>query len=101
MLILLALFRIRKLLDGDLRLRTACDLTVDGDGLDAKPAGFELPELKDLGEALQKAIAKCAGLMSQTTVEFEDELKRGKDKAEEANGVDEGNGDDNNQESND
>lgn len=101
MLILLALFRIRKLLDGDLRLRTACDLTVDGDGLDAKPAGFELPELKDLGEALQKAIAKCAGLMSQTTVEFEDELKRGKDKAEEANGVDEGNGDDNNEESND
>ena len=45
LLILLALYRVRKLLDGDLRLRTACDLEpVDRDNLVAsRPKGFKLP----------------------------------------------------------
>ena len=81
LLILLALYRVRKLLDGDLRLRTACDLEpLDRDNLvAARPAGFKLPSLGDLESAVKTAIAECHGLMVHTTVTFEDELKKAKD----------------------
>jgi CRISPR-associated protein Csb1 len=81
LLILLALYKIRKLLDGDLRLRTACDLEpVDRDNLVAtRPAGFKLPTLAELEAALKAAIAECKDLMVQTTVTFEDELTKAKD----------------------
>lgn len=84
LLILLALYRVRKLLDGDLRLRTACDLEpVDRDNLIAsRPKGFKLPALTDLEEAVKSAIEVCKELMVHTTVTFEDELKKGKDKTE-------------------
>jgi CRISPR-associated protein Csb1 len=79
LLILLALYRIRKLLDGDLRLRTACDLEVDGDAaMRARPEGFVLPALEDLEVAVRAAIDGCQAEMEHTTVTFEDELKRGK-----------------------
>ncbi|OYT71750.1 MAG: type I-U CRISPR-associated protein Cas7 [Chloracidobacterium sp. CP2_5A] len=78
LLILLALYRVRKLLDGDLRLRTACDLEpVDRDNLVAtRPAGYKLPSLGDLESAVKAAIAECKGLMAHTTVTFEDDLKK-------------------------
>jgi CRISPR-associated protein Csb1 len=81
LLILLALYRVRKLLDGDLRLRTACDLEpVDRDNLVAtRPADFELPSLTDLESAVKAAIGECKDLMVHTTVTFEDELKKAKD----------------------
>jgi len=81
LLILLALYRVRKLLDGDLRLRTACDLEpVDRENLVAtRPVDFKLPSLADLESAVQAAIAECKGLMVHTTVTFEDELKKAKD----------------------
>jgi CRISPR-associated protein Csb1 len=81
LLILLALYRVRKLLDGDLRLRTACDLEpVDRDNITAtRPAGFKLPSLSDLESAVKASIAECKGLMVQTTVTFEDDLKKAKD----------------------
>lgn len=81
LLILLALYRVRKLLDGDLRLRTACDLEpLDRDNLVAtRPASFKLPGLTDLESAVKAAIAECKGLMVHTTVTFEDELKKAKD----------------------
>ena len=81
LLILLSLYKVRKLLDGDLRLRTACDLEpVDRDNLVAtRPAGFALPSLSDLEEAVKAAIAECKDLMVHTTVTFEDELKKAKD----------------------
>jgi CRISPR-associated protein Csb1 len=84
MLILLALYRIRKLLDSDLRLRTACDLEVDHSvGMQVRPEGFALPPLKELEVAVQAAIEGCLGQMEHTTVAFEDDLKRGKeDKAD-------------------
>lgn len=79
LLILLALYRVRKLLDGDLRLRTACDLEVDTDvAVRTRPAGLELPSLKELEAAVRAAIDSCRGKMEHTTVTFEDELKRGK-----------------------
>lgn len=76
LLVLLALYKIRKLLDGRLRLRTACDLEVAGDGVVTarRPLGFRLPELKALRAALPGAVAACAshfaGTKGVTTVEF-------------------------------
>ncbi len=81
LLILLALYRLRRLLDGDLRLRTACDLEpVDRDNIRAtRPKGFSLPALAELEKALPTAISNCGEMMTQTTVTFEDELKKAKD----------------------
>jgi CRISPR-associated protein Csb1 len=84
LLILLALYRVRKLLDGDLRLRTACDLEpTDRDNLVAvRPNGFKLPSLTDLTSAIESAIKDCKDMMVHTTVTFEDELKKGKETAD-------------------
>ncbi|MHB8874393.1 MAG: type I-G CRISPR-associated RAMP protein Csb1/Cas7g [Myxococcaceae bacterium] len=81
LLIVLALHRVRRLLDGDLRLRTACDFEpVDRNAIIAtRPAKFRLPSLADIEAALPEAIAACKELMKQTTVTFEGELKKGKD----------------------
>ena len=93
LLILLSLYRMRKLLDGDLRLRTACDLEVDHDAaMRARPDGFELPSLNELEIAVRKAIESCQGGMEHTTVAFEDDLKRGK--GDEESGHDDEDGDD-------
>jgi CRISPR-associated protein Csb1 len=79
LLILLALYRIRKLIDGDLRLRTACDLELDQQvALQVRPTGFTLPPLAELEPAVREAVARCREVMEHTTVTFEDELKRGK-----------------------
>jgi CRISPR-associated protein Csb1 len=81
LLVLLALYRVRKMLDGDLRLRTACDLEpVNRETITAsRPVGFVLPALTQLETALRTSIAACAGLMTVSTATFEDELKKGKD----------------------
>jgi CRISPR-associated protein Csb1 len=81
LLILLALHRVRRLLDGDLRLRTACDLEpVDGSIVTAsRPIGFALPSLVDLEHDLPAAIETCRDSMVHTTVAFEGVLKKGKD----------------------
>lgn len=84
LLILLALYKLRALLDGNLRLRTACDLSVAASSdIDAKlPSSFKLPALKDLETALkgeQGAIAKCKNKMFVTLAQFNDELKKGKE----------------------
>ena len=85
LIILLALYRVRKLVDGDLRLRTACDLEpVDSNNLVAtRPEGFVIPSLTELENALTSAIKACKDLMVHTTVTFEDDLKKAKDKKEE------------------
>lgn len=86
LLFLLALYKLRTLLDGNLRLRTACDLSVAiaGDVVAKLPTGFKLPGLKELKDELmgeQGAIAKCRGKMSVTNAQFNDELKKGKEEA--------------------
>lgn len=82
LLVLLGLHRVRKLLDGDLRLRTACDLEpVGADRIVAmRPTGFELPPLAELEQALAPAIAGCASAMKHTTVNYDADLKSAKDK---------------------
>ena len=86
LLILLAMYRLRRLFDGDLRLRTACDLEpVNREKIAAdRPAGFVLPSLADLETDLPGAIDACKELMKHMTVAFEDELKKGKDTADAA-----------------
>lgn len=84
LLILLALHRLRRLLDGDLRLRTACDLEpIDREKIIAtRPAGFALPSLEALESALPDSIRDCRNAMTPTTVAFEDALRKGKDDQE-------------------
>lgn len=84
LLILLALYRVRKLLDGDLRLRTACDLEpIDRENIVAlRPINYKLPMLSELEESLKIAIHEAKGRMIHSIVTFEDELKKGKDKSE-------------------
>jgi len=84
LLILLALYKLRLLLEGSLRLRTACDLEPIGKTLAAKrPIEFTLPEAASLRDALGPAIAACQPRMVVTTVAFEDELRKGKDEDKE------------------
>jgi CRISPR-associated protein Csb1 len=80
LLILLALFKLRALVDGNLRLRTACDLRATDESIPGTaPKGFNLPVLADLTEALKPLIAACRDRMTVTEVSFNDELKKGKD----------------------
>jgi CRISPR-associated protein Csb1 len=81
LLIALALHRVRRLLEGDLRLRTACDLEPsDRNEIAAvRPEGFVLPSLSALDAAVESAIGSCKSLMTHTTVTYEDELKKAKD----------------------
>lgn len=76
LLIVMALYKLRALLEGHLRLRTACDLTlVDPQVMASAPAGFELPELVDLACALRDAIQACAPQMTVSEAVFNDEIK--------------------------
>ena len=85
LLVLLALYKLRLLLDGDLRLRTACNLEVKDTTIFAtKPAGFALPSAADLAEGLAAAVTKAKDQMSSTTVIFNDELKKAKDAEEDS-----------------
>lgn len=60
LLVAIALFKIRALLDGHLRFRTACDLEVDGAIRVTRPEGFALPALAELRAALPALVSKCA-----------------------------------------
>lgn len=55
LLVLVALFKIQRLLAVGLRLRTACDLDVDEVSV-TRPAGFNLPELDDLESEIPQAV---------------------------------------------
>lgn len=80
LLMLLALYKLRALLDGDMRLRAACDLEViDRAVVASRPPGFALPALGELESSLRPAIEACRGRMKQVTAVFADELKKGKD----------------------
>lgn len=80
LLILLSLYKLRRLVDGSLRFRTACDLEVDAEPILAKrPANFALPGAEPLAQALRAAIARCQAQMTVREVAFEDALKRGSD----------------------
>lgn len=71
----LALFKIQLFLRDGLRLRTACDLELEGEFRVKRPAGFVMPGLQELEEALPKLIQTAASGFAQparTTVTFEE-----------------------------
>lgn len=89
LLILLALYKLRALVDGGLRLRTACDLTVTTDHITATlPKDFALPSLGEIVPSLRQAIDACADRMTVTEVTFNDNLKKGSEQ-EAGRGTDE------------
>ena len=59
-LITLALWKIRRFLDGGLRLRTACDLDPVGDLDVTRPEEFDVPSASELEADLPGLIAACA-----------------------------------------
>lgn len=59
LLIALALFKVRRFLSTGLRLRTACDLEVDGPIAVTRPEGFVLPEEQVLLDECTQLIAAC------------------------------------------
>lgn len=76
LLVLLALYKIRAFLDGNLRLRTACDLAIDDEKpLTIAPTGFTLPSLGVLAESLATAITACGDdLAGTTTVQYDQDI---------------------------
>ena len=72
LLIVLALLKIRLLLEGNMRFRTACDLQVASCGpiVAQRPSGFQLPDAAQLFIELTACIEKCKAQMEVTTVTF-------------------------------
>lgn len=81
LLFCLALYKVRRLLDGGLRLRTACDLRQTGE---SRLSGLEtLPDAATLLAALQQSIRECAPLFAHppvTTLHVGVTEKKGKKK---------------------
>jgi len=68
LLLSLALYKIRKLLDKGLRFRTACDLEL-AEGISVtKPSGFKLPELEELGNGVHNFISLCSSNFAKPAV---------------------------------
>ena len=69
LLIVLALFKIRKFLAEGLRLRTACDLDVTGVTV-TRPEDFDLPSLNEIEEELPRLIEAMGskGLFGESRV---------------------------------
>jgi CRISPR-associated protein Csb1 len=89
LLIALALLKVRRFLDGSLRLRTACDFQVKSTSAKA-PAGFELPSESELLAVVQSGIQACAPLFANPPVtKLKTKVKvieKEKEKAEKAAG---------------
>ena len=67
MLTLLALFKLRALLDGKLRLRTACDFKITVEVVKATNADFVLPSQSELVKGLPAAIKACASDLAKAS----------------------------------
>ena len=80
LLILLSLYKLRALINGGMRLRTACDLcTISEEDIEAtQPERWILPEFNDLKEDVKASIVTCKDKMTVEEVEFNDEIKKGK-----------------------
>jgi CRISPR-associated protein Csb1 len=82
--VLLGLHRLRKLIDGDMRLRTACDLEpVTRDPKATRPDGFVLPTLSDLETDLRASIEKNKSEMVQTQTTYDAKIESAKKKTKE------------------
>ena len=77
LLIALSLFKIQRFLSTGLRLRTACDLEVDGELTVTRPSGFTVPAEDALLSECKGLIGACASLFAQPAI-TEVEWKPGK-----------------------
>jgi CRISPR-associated protein Csb1 len=82
LLIALALYKIRRLLFGGLRLRTACDLTLQNESVIDSPASFTMPSAEALLDAIRRSIEECSknGLFANppvTELTIEVKIKKG------------------------
>ncbi len=68
LLIGLALLKVRRLVDGGLRLRTACDLEAVSDLVVDRPEGFAVPSAPELLSRVQSAIAATRDLFADPPV---------------------------------
>jgi CRISPR-associated protein Csb1 len=68
LLVGLALLKIRRFVDGQLRLRTACDLRLVSDVRTTAPVGFTTPDEAVLLRGVQKAIVECKALFAEVPV---------------------------------
>ena len=59
LLLALALYKIRRFLDGGMRLRTACDFVHDGEAQLTEPTGKALPDGNVISLAVKAGIAEC------------------------------------------
>lgn len=76
LLIAISLYKVRRFLNEGLRLRTACDLEIEGELSVKKPTGFAVPTLEEIEAALPGLIQKVAAAKAfaepvKTTVKFE------------------------------
>lgn len=60
LLIALALYKILRLLSGGLRLRTACDLTLEKEPVIDQPTGFVIPSAEELLGAIRRSMNDCS-----------------------------------------
>lgn len=82
LLVLLGLYRLRKLIDGDLRLRTACDLVpLTRAPVATRPDGFVLPTLSDLEIDLRASVEKNRSAMVQIETSYDAKIESAKQKA--------------------
>lgn len=75
LLVSLALFKVQKFLCDGLRLRTACDLEIDGNLIVQRPEGFGMPTLDELEKSLPALIKKASGGFAnppETSLTFEE-----------------------------
>lgn len=83
LLIALSLFKVRRFLSTGLRLRTACDLEVDGDLTVTRPKGFVIADEKALLNECKRLITACKPLFaapSVTNVEWKPDNKKSRAK---------------------
>jgi CRISPR-associated protein Csb1 len=94
LLVLLGLHRLRKLIDGDLRLRTACDLEpLTRDPKATRPDGFVLPTLSDLEADLSASIERNKSAMVETETSYDAKIESAKKKDIAAESENDTNGD--------
>lgn len=68
LLIALSLFKVRRFLSTGLRLRTACDLEVDGDLAVTRPTGFTIPGEDALLRECTRLIGTCRSLFADPAI---------------------------------
>jgi CRISPR-associated protein Csb1 len=93
LLILLGLYRLRKLIDGDLRLRTACDLEPGTrDPRATRPVGFILPSASVLETDLRAAITKNGSAMVHAETNYDAKIESAREKKKGSHGENETDG---------